>query len=185
MAACEKDVLARGWCKAHYARWRRAGDPKPARKFSTDERFWAKVDRSEECWTWTASCDRMGYGKFGVNGRTVGAHVYSFIAAHGPVPKGRDVGHVCHDADASCRGGVECFHRRCVNPSHLELQSRRENILAGRTMPAINAAKSHCPTCGSVYSVGNAARSKGGTLRVCIPCRRRKRNARYHRMKGH
>ena len=28
------------------------------------ERFWSKVDKSGDCWLWTASCARSGYGQY-------------------------------------------------------------------------------------------------------------------------
>jgi hypothetical protein len=32
----------------------------------TAARFWRKVDRSGDCWLWTAGVDRRGYGRFNV-----------------------------------------------------------------------------------------------------------------------
>jgi hypothetical protein len=31
-----------------------------------DERFWSKVDKSGECWLWTAALTSEGYGVFGI-----------------------------------------------------------------------------------------------------------------------
>ena len=47
------------------------GDPR------LPSRFWAKVsvNPANDCWDWTASRDRKGYGSFGVaSGRMFGAH---------------------------------------------------------------------------------------------------------------
>ena len=30
-------------------------------------RFWEKVDKSSDCWTWKASTDRFGYGQIWFN----------------------------------------------------------------------------------------------------------------------
>ena len=38
------------------------------------ERFWAKVDRSGDCWLWQGSRYTNGYGYFHVGGTTRGAH---------------------------------------------------------------------------------------------------------------
>lgn len=39
------------------------------------DRFWAKVDKTDSCWLWTASVKPKGYGQFrGDNGRTLYSH---------------------------------------------------------------------------------------------------------------
>jgi hypothetical protein len=37
-----------------------------------------------------------------------------------------------------------CRVRHCVNPSHLEIITRGENVLRGISIPAKNAVKTHC-----------------------------------------
>lgn len=91
-------------------------------------RFWAKVQRGPGCWLWTGS--RTGgrggkrYGQFTytVDGKQVhiGAHVYAYELAHGPVPDGLEVMH-------SCNTGV------CCRGSHLSAGTHRKNVQdAGR-----------------------------------------------------
>ena len=85
----------------------------------------------DECWEWMASRNIAGYGVFHIKGKTIGAHRLSYMLVKGDIPKGYDLDHLCRN-------------RCCVNPSHLEVVTRRENILRGDTLPAKNAKKTHC-----------------------------------------
>jgi len=96
------------------------------------ERFWEKVDKTETCWLWTAGKSAAGYGAFWPQWRThVPAHRWAYEALVGPIPDELEVDHLCRVPS-------------CVNPSHLEPVTHRENILRGLTWGAANAAKSHC-----------------------------------------
>lgn len=80
--------------------------------FCTDLcRFLAKADLSGDCWTWTATLDREGYGTFYL-GRNVGAHRASLILHGRDLPDGLDVDHLCRN-------------RACVNPDPLTFQMNR------------------------------------------------------------
>lgn len=61
-------------------------------------RFWSKVQKSAECWTWTANHLPKGYGVINVGGRAGRlqlAHRVAWVMASGqPIPSGF---HVCHD----------------------------------------------------------------------------------------
>jgi hypothetical protein len=43
-------------------------------------RFWAKVDKSGDCWLWTGAKVNWGYGQFRVGKGHMLAHRFSFIA---------------------------------------------------------------------------------------------------------
>src|SRR4051812_21072155 len=81
------------------------------------DRFWAKVQVGApgQCWEWTATRDRGGYGRFYLRGGLAAAHRFSYQTFVGPIPEGLEIDHLCHN-------------RGCVNPQHLDVVTRRENI---------------------------------------------------------
>lgn len=80
-----------------------------------EQRFWSKVDKSGDCWIWTASKRANGYGQFMVSHRNVTAHSFSYQLHNGPAPTGFDIDHACRN-------------RACVNPAHLRLTTRKQNM---------------------------------------------------------
>lgn len=79
------------------------------------DRFWAKVDRSGDCWEWTAS--RVGeYGIFGVYaGKTMTAHRFIDIALNGDMNQDEYTLH-------------KCDNPLCVRPSHLFRGTQKVNM---------------------------------------------------------
>ena len=84
---------------------------------SDEKRFWAKVDRGapDQCWTWTASTNNCGYGRFFAGGASVLAHRYSFEVHHRPLAEGEVVRHTCDQPG-------------CVNPHHLKAGTHQDNM---------------------------------------------------------
>jgi hypothetical protein len=111
-------VLARGWCPRHYQRWRVHGSTDvclTTQGLGVTARFWAKVDKSGECWLSTGARRGDGYGAFQVESkRQIGAHRFSYILHHGDIAEGTIVMHSC---DVPI----------CVNPAHLSLGTPSEN----------------------------------------------------------
>lgn len=145
------------------------------------DRFWAKVDITDECWIWTSRI-RGGYGRYRVTEREErAAHRVAYEALVGPIPEGMTLDHLCHSSDPSCIGGDACPHRRCVNPDHLEPVTLRDNLLRSNSFVAINAAKTHCAH-GHPFAGDNLLIVQNGkrTQRACRTCRQIRDLARYH-----
>lgn len=92
------------------------------------ERFESQIYYSiDGCWYWTGSPNGSGYGSLEINYKSERAHRLSFKLFKGHIPEGL---HVCHT----------CDNRICVNPDHLWLGTRQDNMddmrRKGRFKPA-------------------------------------------------
>jgi hypothetical protein len=133
------------------------------------------------CWLWTERVNRAGYGVVRPHGTTLQAHRVMYEAHVGPVPDGQQLDHLCHTLDASCAGGRQCPHRRCVNPAHLEPVTPTENVYRSNAPAAINARKTHCNRGHELVGDNLHVDSRG--RRRCRECRRMQDNARWPRRK--
>ncbi|MDE2102870.1 MAG: HNH endonuclease [Patescibacteria group bacterium] len=122
------------------------------------ERFWEKVEKTENCWIWTGAHDPDGYGSFRGSAPTslrIRAHKWAFLQAGGVVPGGFQLDHLCRN-------------RGCVRPDHLEAVTPQTNTLRGNSIQAKNARKTHCKN-GHFLSQENTyiTRSGGRSCRTC------------------
>lgn len=70
------------------------------------------------CLLWTGYVDAKGYGKTNIHRRAMGAHRAVYLFAHGSIPKGMHIDHICR------------VHA-CCNIEHLEAVTQAENIRRG------------------------------------------------------
>ena len=108
---------------------------------TASERFWAKVDRDDPagCWLWTAGATGRGYGAFKFDDRQEPAHRIAYRLMVGPIADDMTLDHLCRV-------------RRCVNPAHLEVVSRGENVLRVIGPSATNARKTRA-ACGHPFDM--------------------------------
>lgn len=88
-----------------------------------EERFWSKVDKSGECWEWTASVTNDGYGRFWCGGSMAMAHR---VAWHLFVDSSFELSPGYTRSDMIVVDHI-CRNRCCVNPEHLRLLTQHEN----------------------------------------------------------
>jgi len=98
------------------------------------ERILSKIAiNTDDCWLWTGSRFRKPTGDYSQirignreTGRVRKAHTISYEAFLGPVPKGLELDHLCHNT-------------LCVNPKHLEPVTHSENMKRRK-----DSGLSHC-----------------------------------------
>lgn len=95
------------------------------------ERFRRRIEiAASGCWLWTGRMTQNGYPVVWWQGSTPVAHRVIYQLLVGPINE-ETLDHLCRV-------------RHCVNPSHVEPVSMRENTLRGNTITAAHAQQTHC-----------------------------------------
>lgn len=118
---CDKDARERGWCHAHYMRWRNHGDPlggaqTPGYAFDYFREIVLNYE-GDECLFWPYGKNNRGYATVTFGGRLHRACRVICEATHGPPPTGQ------HHAAHSCGNG----HIACVTKRHLSWKTPKAN----------------------------------------------------------
>jgi hypothetical protein len=133
-------------------------------------RLWGRtrVNGPDQCWEWQGYINPSGYGYIGVHHRPRYTHRVAYELVVGPIPDGLVIDHLCRV-------------RHCVNPSHMEPVTNRENLMRGESSSAIAARRDHCAK-GHPYDERTWVSKQG--KRHCRTCTNERAAAGYHRRKA-
>lgn len=110
------------------------GRGRPVLERIAERQEWRDFGYLTRCLVQTSGLLKTGYGQVYEGGRVRRTHVVVWEKANGPVPRGFEVHHLCHDP-ATCAGGPSCPHRACHNRGHLALATHLDNVRAGGRHP--------------------------------------------------
>lgn len=126
---CQNSAKTRGWCRSHYIRWLRHGDPLKGGPYKgevlsyLDESLKIKTD---DCQIWPYAKTGDGFGFIRIDGKNVSLCGHVCEKFNGPRPEGNVVRHLCGNG-----------HLGCYNPKHLAWGTQKQNLddklIHGRT----------------------------------------------------
>lgn len=120
------------------------------------------IDPATGCWAWSGATNSDGYGTITIGSRRDGTrrtsspHIVTYEHAHGPIPSGQELDHLCRN-------------HACCNPAHLEAVPHAVNVRRG-TLGSTNRNKTHCKY-GHPFDAENT-RVYENSRRSCRTCNR-------------
>lgn len=129
--SCGRVSYVRGWCRGHYLRWYRHGDPLAGgvlRYATPHDAFSARTEWSGDCLVWTGNKSH-GYGYFQADGWRQRVHRWAYEQAHGAIPVGLVIDHMCHN-------------KACCNVDHLRAVTQKQNV-ENQAGPPINTSSGY------------------------------------------
>lgn len=95
------------------------------------ERFWQKVNKTEDCWFWLASTNGT-YGKVHLRPHIWLAHRLAYVLTYGEISKNLVIDHMCNQP-------------LCVRPDHLQAITQKQNVLRSANPIAKQMLRTRCP----------------------------------------
>lgn len=121
-----------------------------------EDRFFAKVIKTDTCWLWSKGHTGTGYTTF-ANPWGKSGHAASFVIHKGPIPQNHQIDHLCSNPG-------------CVNPTHLEAVTPQQDAARKKIRNRWRGWNTHCRRGHELddHTTLWRANGKGRQCRVCI-----------------